>query len=87
MKEPKSVGAKLTIEQAELLSELLESPALSALWFLTDDILTNMQDRLINTPLSSTNEKDLLITKARVDGASVFLEALKQRLSKERSRT
>jgi hypothetical protein len=74
---------KLTIDEQELLSELIASPSLPILFRIMEDTLVNMQDRLINTPLSATNEKEIFIAKARIDGGSVLVEAIKQRLSKK----
>jgi hypothetical protein len=72
---------KLTVEEKELLSELVEHPGIKALFKDMEGVMQAMAGDLVKYNCNSdTAERELLRMKFRSEGAAKLLDTVKRRL-------
>lgn len=76
---------KLSAEALDALRDLLKHEGVKALLFEIDNLTLNIEQDVLKLYLDGSNEKELLIRKARAEGARRLYDAIRNRLQSLKS--
>lgn len=79
--------AKLTSDQRDDLRAIVEADGYKALILVLDALCQEYASNIVRMDLSNTSDRDLVISKARAEGANKLCKDLEHYITKLRSKT